>query len=180
MCLALLRIRWRPIKATLGHISSHRSARLRVTRYLLVVYHLLVQYLPVRHLESPGLLNHTSGENANGCSLELQKSSHWTLEKIQKDKCKPITLPRSRNWAKLQDQCGLLERVERIHTDRGWPILTDLTRKHITEGKGFSKLWRNNWNSACTQKILIYTNIVTKLSQNYIIKHKIIKFIKQT
>lgn len=84
MCLALLRIRWRHIKATLGHISSHGSARLRVTRYLLVVYHLLVQYLPVRHLESPGLLNHTSGENANGCSLELQKSPHWTLAKNTK------------------------------------------------------------------------------------------------
>lgn len=25
------------------------------------------------------------------------------------------------------------------HSDGGWPILTDLTRKHITEGRGFSK-----------------------------------------
>lgn len=59
--------------------------------------------------------------------------------------------------------------------------MTDLTRKYITEGKGFSENCEEIIETLHAHKrILIYTNIVTKLSQNYIIKHKIIKFIKQT
>lgn len=164
----------------MGHIFSHiRLSGLRVNRYLLVANHLCIT-VTVGHLKSLRLINHTSGEKANGFSLELQKSRHWVLANTQKDKCKAIHCS-PRTEPRLQDQWGVLESRKNSCSDGGWPILSDLTTKHVTEGRGFSKnkkkLSWNNWSSAWIYKwILIYTNIVTKLDENYKVQdHKIYK-----